>query len=1105
MYSLFICLFCIPFLALYYEGFIPSLYFYYIINKNSCEYKIHLNNTRNSLYQNFHQCRTITRVPKSRYKVSDISYNFKRWVSKEHYECISMSVLKRELKAFYYYYNKYFKEHPYFAIIFKIKFANGDVRSISNVQVSRLEEFDKLFAVFSHVFLLEDFADAVSEQDNNSFDEEGLPIGNIIFEFKPMKNYRETKYEKLYHPSTDFKIKGTFQEGKYYIEHFSYKGYKIPATMNLHEWPNITFWNDYREAHSSYTVMDKSENSLYDLFLNITIDNKNTSVSVVKGRKILFTFKDYMLDPNDLTNFKRVVIETVIENGIVKDIEKGTYHFNNGKIVLYMEGKDVEFIPKLKPPKPVKDFDSLIKILTLDIETRDIETRDIETGELKKEKIPVCMCIYDGSETMNFLFEDPKSWHDDMVNALKTIFTKKYDYYNVYIHNMSYFDVIFIIDSLAKLGKVKPLMREDKVLKLAVGVDIGKKKQIVIKFYDSFLLLTNSLRDLSKSFNIQHKKSIFPLLFLNEELVSLDYKGVIPKYKYFPGCYTDKFTIEDYYEYCKLYENKEWNLKKELISYCEIDTIGLYEILVKFRKEIYSMFKLDITKSPTIPSFSFKNYRTNFMAKENIPIIMGKLHNTLKQALYGGITDVFRGIGWNVNSYDINSLYPYSMKYFPMPVGKPTYFSGDIFLVNKNPFGFFKVNVKAPLHLKIGILPTKIKTWYGIRTVFPVGNWTGWYFSEEIKFAMKYGYKFEILEGYLFERGYIFSDYIDVLYKIKSTVSKDDPWYYISKLLQNSLFGRFGLNPINEVISIVSSEESEEIIREHPNVKIITLLSGNVLVKYTKESEELELENISVPIAAAVTAWSRIHMYHYLIKYGNNILAIDTDGIKVDCQIDPTEIDSKELGKMKYEYTFIEAVFPAPKVYGGILEKPYKQYEKELVKVKGLKNPISYGWLKTILNKDRLLPIPQEKWKRELSLSTILIREEQYSLGLGETKRQFIYNSWGDFVDSWPLYLKDGKIVNRNFPTVYYLPEPPIVYYLPLPKSHIIYYLPKSHIIYYLPKPPIVLYLPKPSIVYYLPKPKYIPDIDYSLSEPIIKDYYQRILDGSWINYKPLW
>jgi len=212
-------------------------------------------------------------------------------------------------------------------------------------------------------------------------------------------------------------------------------------------------------------------------------------------------------------------------------------------------------------------------------------------------------------------------------------------------------------------------------------------------------------------------------------------------------------------------------------------------------------------------------------------------------------------------------------------------------------------------------------------------------------------------------------------------------------------------------------------------------------------------------------------MYRYLIKYSGHILAIDTDGIKVDCQLDPSEIDSKELGKMKYEYTFTEAVFPAPKVYGGKLEKPYKQYEKELVRVKGLKNPISYYGLKQILNKDKSLTIPQEKWRRELSESTIIVRDENYTLGLSETKRQFIYNSWGDFVDSVPLYLKDGIIVKRNVPTVYYLPKPKLNFY----------------------------------IDYYLPKPKHIPYIDYSLPQPIIKDYYQTILDGSWIKYKPLW
>src|ERR1700679_4339508 len=102
-------------------------------------------------------------------------------------------------------------------------------------------------------------------------------------------------------------------------------------------------------------------------------------------------------------------------------------------------------------------------------------------------------------------------------------------------------------------------------------------------------------------------------------------------------------------------------------------------------------------------------------------------------------------------------------------------------------------------------------------------------------------------------------------------------------------------------------------------------------------------------------------MSHYLMKYTDNIYAIDTDGIKIDCYLDIDEVHNKELGKMKYEYTFIEGVFPAPKVYGGILEKPYKKYEKELVKIKGLKNPIDYNQLKLILKKNELLIIEREK------------------------------------------------------------------------------------------------------------------------------------------------
>ncbi len=64
-------------------------------------------------------------------------------------------------------------------------------------------------------------------------------------------------------------------------------------------------------------------------------------------------------------------------------------------------------------------------------------------------------------------------------------------------------------------------------------------------------------------------------------------------------------------------------------------------------------------------------------------------------------------------------------------------------------------------------------------------------FSDEINNAIKYGYKFNILRGYLFEKPNIFSDYMPQSgglrpYEIKQSHSKSDPMYLISKLLLNS-------------------------------------------------------------------------------------------------------------------------------------------------------------------------------------------------------------------------------------------------------------------------------------------------------------------------------
>jgi len=76
-------------------------------------------------------------------------------------------------------------------------------------------------------------------------------------------------------------------------------------------------------------------------------------------------------------------------------------------------------------------------------------------------------------------------------------------------------------------------------------------------------------------------------------------------------------------------------------------------------------------------------------------------------------------------------------------------------------------------------------------------------------------------------------------------------------------------------------------------------------------------------------------MAYYIVKYGEYIVYIDTDGIILTCYLDSNEI-GKELGKMKFEGEYDEGVFLAPKLYGLVSKK------EMIVKIKGFKNTISY-------------------------------------------------------------------------------------------------------------------------------------------------------------------
>jgi len=113
--------------------------------------------------------------------------------------------------------------------------------------------------------------------------------------------------------------------------------------------------------------------------------------------------------------------------------------------------------------------------------------------------------------------------------------------------------------------------------------------------------------------------------------------------------------------------------------------------------------------------------------------------------------------------------------------------------LKKKKFGFFEAIIHTPKQLNIPVLQIHNKG----KTISPLGTFKAWFFSEELKLARdKFGYEFEILRGYTFDQTIIFNHYVNDLYDLRLTFDKYNPMIYIAKILMNSLYGRFGLNPL---------------------------------------------------------------------------------------------------------------------------------------------------------------------------------------------------------------------------------------------------------------------------------------------------------------------
>lgn len=787
---------------------------------------------------------------------------------------------------------------------------------------------------------------------------------NSITMYSPLG---ESKEDKVKNKKLDLGIKyGKLKKKS--LAKFRFYGLDLPNTMNLDKWGYVHYYNGKLNA-----IVYKTNSKLE---YHVNIFDSYHEVELKNGDKVVVIFKDIKLDGNDLTTFRR-------------EIKNQEYYFEKSKL-------------KLK--KILRKTDYLSSIKKSVYRTQDFITMDLETRNINGTMIPYCVSIYDGKNVVSFYLNDYKDSNEMLKNSILYLMKRKYNGYKVYLHNFSNFDGIFLLKVMTDLSDhIKPIIKNGKFIDIKFS--FGKYK---IYFRDSYLLLPISLSNLSKSFNVENK-SIFPYLFVNNINVPLNYEGIVPAYNYFT-----KITKEEYSVYYKNFSSKLWNLKNEIIKYCNQDVITLHQIINKFSIEIFDLFRLDIVKYPTLSSLAFAIFRSNFLKKHKIPLITRKeIYNDFKVGYTGGSVDVYKPHGKNIYYYDVNSLYPYVMKNCAMPVGLPTYFEGNILKYEKEPFGFFEVEINAPEYLKNPLLQIRTETKNGKRTISPLGNWTGFYFSEEIYNTMKLGYTFNVLRGYIFNKDIIFNEYVDILYDLKVNNIKNSTRYTIAKLLLNSLYGRFGMNleRINHVI--VNESDAIKYYNEFEIVDVLILNNGKELISYIDnidDHDELFHLNISIPIASSITAYARNYMSIFKNLPDIQVLYTDTDSIATDKKLDNKYIGS-EIGQMKLEYKFDEVLFLAPKVYGGIIFSIEKNIFEEIIKVKGLKNNIlTFKDLLPLLNKNNSLKISHEKWYKNIEQGNISINNEIYTLIMTDNKRKIIYDENNQFVDTKAIYLDKGNI-----------------------------------------------------------------------------------------------
>ena len=143
---------------------------------------------------------------------------------------------------------------------------------------------------------------------------------------------------------------------------------------------------------------------------------------------------------------------------------------------------------------------------------------------------------------------------------------------HIFFHNLKGFDGIFMLDALYSL--------------MGTGTKTLHFKHMSLVFKDCLSFLNMPLTNFTNTFGLQElKKGWFPHKF--SKLENLQHEGPIPALRYYEPQHMDakKKKACEYWHAEEVLKGEDWNLKKELLSYCESDVKLLKEGCLKFAED----------------------------------------------------------------------------------------------------------------------------------------------------------------------------------------------------------------------------------------------------------------------------------------------------------------------------------------------------------------------------------------------------------------------------------------------------------------------------------------------------------------------------------------